>query len=137
MLLNKEMAKCNYGLLHSKFPELDGWKPCLASTFLHHLLARICAPGLLLVLALAMNSELKIHFNYHSRVLAIVNFHTTDIVVYRGRHPCRCLPLHNKSGDPTVQITLHPPRVVTYKIPLWTWRIASHKVPSAPTMKPL
>jgi hypothetical protein len=67
------MAKCNYGLLHSKFPELDGWKPCVASTFLHHLLARICTPGLLLALALATHSELKILFNYHSHVLAIVN----------------------------------------------------------------
>lgn len=63
--------------------------------------------------------------------------HTTNIVIYWGRHWCRCLTLHNKSGDPTVQITLHITRVVTYKIPLWTQEIASHKVPSASTMKPL
>jgi hypothetical protein len=50
---------------------------------------------------------------------------------------CRCLPLHNKSGDLTVQISLQPTRVVTYKIPLWMREIASHKVPSASTMKPL
>ncbi len=38
----------------------------------------------------------------------------------------RCLPFHNKSGDLIVQITLQPPRVVTYKIPLWMPEIASH-----------
>jgi hypothetical protein len=118
---------------------MDRWKPCVASTFLHHLLARICAPGLLLVLALAMHSELKILFYYHS--FAVMNI-ILLILLYIGgrrhrRHWCRCLPLHNKSGDLTVQITLRPPRVVTYKIPLWMWEIASHKAPSASTMKPL
>jgi len=78
------MAKCNYRLLHSKFPELDGWKPCVAYTFSHHLLARICAPGLLLVLALATHSEFKILFNYHLRVLAIVNI-ILLILLYIGK----------------------------------------------------